>query len=206
MSTNEERELILEYWFRVLIGTDISIANISQITLEFADEYESFDPDLCQDLAKIANEGKLIYKTIKKSVGCNAFGNIITTPDRIYHWKLKIIKCEDDQLNIGIIEADKAKHYLEANWWFSDCGYSYWAGDGHMYHKYGVPYGEKYGKDDIIDVWLNLKENKYELSFAKNDKKYGKAATVEKLKEYRLAIGMYSGVKRIELLSFEITN
>ena len=33
--------------------------------------------------------------------------------------------------------------------------------------------------NDIIDIWLDLRDNKNELSFAKNDKRYGKAADVK---------------------------
>ena len=206
MATNDERQMIIEYWFRVLIGTDITIGDIAKIMVEFANEIEAFVESFCHENVIIEDNGQLIYKKEGYNNECNAFGKIIATPNRMYHWKLKVIECKDDQLNIGVIQEDKAKAFLAAYWWFEVFGFSYFAGNGKLYNEMAKQYGDTYEEGDIIDVWLDLKENKNEISFAKNNKKFGKAANVRESTDYRLAVGMWAGSKKIEILSFKITN
>ena len=52
-----EREIVIEYWFRVLIGTDIAIQDIRNIALEYAKEYEVFDETLSHRLLEIEENG-----------------------------------------------------------------------------------------------------------------------------------------------------
>ena len=134
---------------------------------------------------------------------------MIATPNRKYHWQLKIIECSDTQLGIGVIQADKAESSLGEPWWNEKYGYVYFARHGSIVNGISRPYGDTYDEGDIIDVWLDLKEDKNELSFAKNGKKFGKAANVEKATDYRLGIAMYcysiSYKKKMKLRLFEIT-
>eukprot|EP01084_Bolivina_argentea_P308124 532696_1 len=100
-----------------------------------------------------------------------AFGNnVCKTKEQIYHWKVQIV--EGNDIHLGVIFSNKCKQKsYESDWWSTEEGYSY-CSNGKVYHsrKY-KKYGKKYGAGDVIDVWLNLK--KYNISFAKNDEKYG---------------------------------
>ena len=209
MSTTAQRQfIVLEYWFRILVGSDISIEDIFKIILEFAKEYEKFTfiPSLSHDSLKLEDDGRILSKTSYNHHECSTFGSIITKPGNSYHWKIKVIKMGDDHLNIGIIEADKCELSLETgNKWFSTSyGYSYWAGNGKVYHSSSKNYGDAFGAGDVIDIWLDLRDNKNALSFAKNDKCYGLAATVQESTDYKLAVTMRRQQKKIELLSFEM--
>ena len=110
-------------------------------------------------------------------------------------------------LNLGIVSIDYSKqNYFQTSWWNKPNSYSYLSNNGWLYS--GNPsrkYGEIYGTDDIIDIWLDLRDNKNGISFAKNGKNLGKAADINKDIEYRLAIGMYGDSKTIEVLSLEVT-
>ncbi len=209
MST-DERTLILEYWFRTLIGSEISFSDISSIIVEFANEYEMFEPALCDmEGIKIENDGKILHK-IKSEQDwddANAFGSFVAAPGKIYNWKLKVLPVEGKSIiytNIGIIEANAASESLHSSWFVHENGYSYFAGTGEIYNNNTWwDYGDRYGKNDIIDICLDLK-NKKELSFAKNGKTLGKAADIKHDMGFRLAIGMDVDTQKIELLSFEI--
>ena len=105
MSSSENRRMIFEYWFRTLKGSNISIDDILKIVLEFAKEVEIFDVDLCAELMKIEKNGALLYKTKERWGNCNAFGSIIASSGNLYHWKIKVIECNDCCINIGVVEA-----------------------------------------------------------------------------------------------------
>ena len=80
MSTTAERQIIvLEYWFRILIGSDISIENIFKIALEFAKDYEKFTfiTSLSHDSLKIEDDGRILSKTSHNIQECSTFGKII---------------------------------------------------------------------------------------------------------------------------------
>ena len=198
--------IILSHWFRVLIKSCLSFDDISKIIIEYAAEYEEFDEITSDKTCKIKKDGQLLRKKGDAGLGaCNGFGKFEANPGRMYHWKLKAQKVGDKELNIGVIEADFVENGYREDWWNESYGYSYFAWNGDIYNKGQSKrnYGDKYGVGDIIDIWLDLKDE-YELSFAKNGEKYGKAADMKKLTNYKLAIGMYRGIKAVEILSFEI--
>ena len=90
-------------------------------------------------------------------------------------------------------------------WWNQHYGYSSWSDNGWIYHNDDDRrYGDPFGQDDVIDIWLDLKGDKRELSFGKNDKIYGKARDVKESTNYRLAITVSGQVHEIQLLSFEM--
>ena len=207
MSSSAQRKIIVEYWFRVLIGLDILVDDILKIALKFAKEYETFS----NSSLRFEDDGRILCKTAYNGEECSTFGAVIAKPGHLYHWRIKVMeKKKDNHLNIGIIEANKFEYCLEVDdpWYITPYGYSYFAGDGFIYNETESncywPYGDAYGEDDIIDIWLDLRDNKNELSFEKNNKKYGKAADVDSFKNYKLAIAMYGDEKKIGLMSFEI--
>ena len=91
-------------------------------------------------------------------------------------------------------------------WWNSSYGYSYYCHDGLIYHnKLSKSYADSYTSNDTIDIWLDLK-TKYELSFSKNGKLFGKAADVSPNATYRLAIAMERTGAILELFHFYCEN
>ena len=214
-SSSHQRRLIIEYWFRVILYNDISIANISKIALDFGAEYETFDRALSYKGILIEN-GTLAFKEGKGWGDWSVFGIIVATAGNMYHWKIKLSAPLEREnayisLNIGIIEADKCEQYQKLSWW-TEVGISYFSSCGSIflydevtkeckYHEYGKGFEEE---DEIImDIWLDIKD-KYELSFAKNDENYGKATDVKKSMEYRLAVSICDPATKAELLSFDI--
>ena len=97
---------------------------------------------------------------------CATFGTVIAKMGHLYHWKLKVIEMKDECLNFGIIEANKCEECLKTGtpWYLRSYGYSYFGGNGNIYHRAKTngswPYGDKYGVDDIIDIWLDLRDKK----------------------------------------------
>ena len=89
-----------------------------------------------------------------------------------------MIECENNEMNIGVIEIGAYINPQNVGWYVKKWGYSYYASSGNFWNGEPKTYGDDHGQGDIIDVWLDLKD-KYELSFAKNDKKYGKAADMK---------------------------
>ena len=72
-------------------------------------------------------------------------------------------------------------------WWNQDHGYSYWSEDGSIFHNdEDRDYGEQLDQDDIVDIWLDLKDGKRELSYARNNQHFGKAFDVKEATEYKL--------------------
>ena len=200
----------MHYWFRVLIGSDLSMDNIFKIALKFATEYEKFvfNEELSNPALSVEEDGRVVRKVENNSKDCGTFGTVVAKPGHSYHWQIKVIEITGNHLNIGIVEAKEYEQCLKNDtyWYNRDYGYSYWAGDGKLYHANGggEDYGDPYEAGDIIDLWLDLNKNVNELSFAKNNKKYGKAANVKESTEYKLGIAMYGDPKKIELLSFEM--
>ena len=207
MSSSEETLLIVAYWFRKLITFDISIQHISKIIMEFSKLYDRFDELLSDPSLTIQDNGTLVLKTIEEGDfdynDRSAFGTVTTITGKKHHWRLKIF--EISSINLGIIEADKHVNNQDVAWWCYCYGYSYWSGNGQTYHDGNRnAYGTCYGKHDIIDMWLDLTQNKGQLFFAKNDEKFGKAFDVKESRDYRLAIAMYGSPNKLELLSFDI--
>ena len=131
-STEQERQIVVAYWFRKLISADISIQDILSIVLKFSEVYEEFDKSLSHKSIKIEDDGMSFSK---KDYGDHtAFGIVVARTGKKYHWKLKVIECEDD-INIGIVDKDKCKENDTGGWWQTNYGYSYWSYDGFLYHE-----------------------------------------------------------------------
>ena len=206
MSTKQERLLVIEYWFRVLIDDCITIDDISNIINDFGNIQDKFDPELSSDLVTIENDGTAI--TLGEESGWNihnAFGTEVAKPGKMYHWKFKLLELGEKYLNIGIIEADKCNKDT-TDWWNHIFGFAYYIGSGNFWNgNGGMPYGEECEKNDIIDIWLDLRDNKNELSFQRNDTKFGKAADLKDATDYKLVIGAFRSKKKVEILMFDIT-
>ena len=177
------------------IGSEVRIYDASELSIGD----EKFHPKHKYKTIEVDQGGSLIRTTEDKSVMC-AFGSIECSEEgKIYQWKVQII--EGNDVNLGVIFSETCKKNKKQMWWLADEGYSYWGDDGQIYHsdKY-KKYGAKYGAGDVIDVILNLK--KYNVSFAKNGEKYGKAFKVNKEKGYRLGVGVSGGGHVLQLISF----
>ena len=82
--------------------------------------------------------------------------------------------------------------------------YSYSAEYGHTFN--GDNYQQRYGKyikaNDVIDVWLDLKDN-HTLCYGKNQVNYGKAWDIPCDKKYRFALAVSNGVT-ISIKKFQV--
>ena len=125
----------------------------------------------------------------------------------IHHWKFELIKFNIDQWNLfGIWKTNSGVPLL--NTCFTNKrnnGYSFVATHGKLlnlndFYMCGKEYGKKCKKGDIIDMYLNM--NKLQLSFAINDKNYGKAYDIDNT-QYRAAISMRP-TGSFKLLLYEI--
>lgn len=205
MATKEQKNLIFEYWFRVVIGTDIAVQNIAKIVIEFAHEYELFDASLTYGSPEIEDDGK-VFET--KNSFSEAFGSMNAVPGAKYHWRIKVINCGFGELNLGIIQKDAMNLAANENeydgFWVIPGGYSYYAGDGGIWNdNQGKDYGQAYDDGDMIDIWLDL-QDAFQLSFGKNDTKYGKAADMKKDTEYKLAVSVFYQHGKVEISEFEV--
>ena len=88
MSSKQERVLIFEYWLRVLIGSDITIQDISQIASDFGDKYEIFDKTLSHQDMIIEND-TLAFIESEIYGEFSVFGAIEAESGNMYHWKIK---------------------------------------------------------------------------------------------------------------------
>ena len=152
--------------------------------------------------ATVSEGGAVLRAEDTKSVMCG-FGSVECGEEgKLYHWRVKVVSGSND-VNVGVIFSETAKKNKKQMWWLDEPGYAYWGDDGQVYHSDRFKkYGATYGAGDEIDVWLNLK--KWNVSFAKNGEKYGKAFKVNKEKTYRLGVG-FNGPHTIRLLEFTHT-
>ena len=196
--SNQKRALILEYWFRVVMGSDVSIKDISKIVLRFADPYEAFDKSTNWGI-KVEKSGTLLSKLELTLNWLNVYGTVIAKEAALYHWQLKVIDFDEPSgLNIGIATAN-TRHYQ--GW--APSSYLYCNEDGKLWHESRRnDYGDSFGKGDIIHVWLNLKDNLNEIYFGKNDKRYKKAGNVECSAGYKLQVAIWGIPNAIELVSY----
>ena len=206
MST-AEKVLIFEYWFRVLIGKDISIEAIVKIAVEFAAEYERFLSSLTYGDVSIENDGKVLISSMQTD--CQAFGSAIASAGRKYHWKIKIIDSGFKSLNIGVIksEVDVSLIGTEGGFWQNDDGCSYYAA-GMLYQggRCIELYAPPYGNDDVIDIWLDMRdENKHELLFL-NQGQYTSSVQMSADYDYRFAMYIHKHYSQIEVMNFEIVS
>ena len=104
---------------------------------------------------------------------------------------------------IGIVKADKCKQAAMVYFGYKPYGFAYGAMYGwFVSNGHERKYGPRYDKDDVIDIYLDLKRSN-QLSFSRNNIDIGIAAVVACNTMYRLAVGMYSARQKIALISFE---
>ena len=202
-SSQEVRQLIIEYWFRIILCTSFSVDDIAKIMIEFGNEYEQFDTIVSatgiEETTTEFGKDDLTAKFVGDTE--SAFGLLEAIPGCIYHWQIKLLELSGQSVNIGIVEADKIQYQNAAYFWGYEYGYSYYQ-DGQTWHNNKrKSYGDSFSKDDIIHIWLDLKDN-YDLSFDKNGKKYGKAWDVNQDTTYKLAVRVVRG--SVEIFFFEI--
>ena len=105
---------------------DVHNEYVINIVNDFATEFEIFDKALTSEKLTLNDECNIITNTADWSYGLTGFGANIATKGKKYHWRVKIDKYEngdDPRMNIGIIEAHKAKNYLSTGWWIKPFGY-----------------------------------------------------------------------------------
>ena len=206
MATSKEQELIIEYWVRTVLNLTIAINDIIKIMIEFADEFETFDPLLIHEKITTNSDYMSISHHPEHSQ-LSAFGKVIACPRRKYHWKLVIID-RYTSANIGVIESDKCKEWISKFWWNNPFGFSYYH-TGSVFSgtdegmKSDIEFGEEFKKGDIIHIYLDLKDN-YDIGWGRNAKQFQKAFNVNKDTDYRLAVSLNSGT--VDLISLEIEN
>ena len=155
-----KQQMIIEYWYRIILNLNYSIDNIWKIITEFAKEYERFDTKFCYKGLIIESEGLIIGKiSTNRSEAQSGFGSIIAKSGLKYHWKIKYIKGKSlTDINLGIIEYNKYKENLRDMWWNKKYGFSYYCKSGLIYNLESKKYGDKYTIGDIIDIWVDLKD------------------------------------------------
>ena len=90
--------------------------------------------------------------------------------------------------NIGVasktmIDKDEFNEHF---WKFGCNGYSYYGTDGNFWYEgTSNKFGDTYEEGDVIEIWLDLRNDKNDSSFAKNDMKYGIAAVVTENIDYK---------------------
>ena len=198
-------KLIIEYWFRESVSSDISINNIVQMITAFLQIYEQFFEYKCHggNNITITNDGQLLICNYE--YGYKAIGTVITKAGCNYHWALKLVEMKYD-MYIGIRDNNATRDGYTYAWWSFGALRQRIAGEykgkyADMKGKYSNNKG--YRKDDTVHIWLNLSNDKREILFGRNDKHFGKAFDV-KSTEYRLAILIYGNAK-IEIVAFEVT-
>ena len=202
-TSNSERKLIVEYWYRTLISVSLSFDDIAKIIIAYGKALERFDKSLVDKKIILNHDELMLSKLHGRQDFKNGFGTFIAGPGQKYHWRIKLMNQDTNSIkvNIGIIEKD----YVNLNWELWCCsgfGYSYYT-DGKIYHDSynGDRYGEPFGVNDVIDVWVDLKKY-YAISWSKNGQHFGKGFDVKRRTDYRLAIGIYYG--QIQLIDFEV--
>lgn len=214
-----QKQVVIEYWFRdCYFNNKKCSVDIIKIMISYAKDFGRFKPELLdnKDLLKIENGGKQLTRILnngpnkfKNNEWLTAFGTFITNKKEenkyIYIWKLKIIK--QGLMCIGIHEDNnnnKCKFHQQY-WWNkgNNTGYAYYTGG--KIHPNGKKYVYQTKVGDIVEIWLNLKENN--VIFKINGHEYK-----EKVKgdiQYRLAVAMYNRGKHltsIEIIETSVIN
>ena len=181
--------------------------------IEYGDEYEEFVPEISSSCCKYKENNSIVIANLNGSgiSSATVFGLVEAIPGNKYHWRIKAV--DDDTPNVGIMEASKCnvhgKDAANDYWWNKTYAWSYYGGDGEIYNgatgfdPFDInrrAYGKPFKKHDIVDIWLDLKENN-DLSFGKNGESFGKAADLKPNTTYKLVIGLYGG--SVELLHFD---
>ena len=184
-----------------------SIIDIIKIITKFGNEYESFDLSIsAEGFSYDENKGIFCLSKVNwDGLGKPGYGSLIATRGRKYHWKLKLSKSEKIYFNLGVIKAEDAAPTIN-NFWYRKCAYSYYEYNGNIYSgdfgRSGRKYGDPYGVGDIIDIWLDLRDDNHTIAWDKNGIKSDKKIEVALDTEYRLAVCTNPG--EIELMFFEI--
>ena len=211
-ASTTEIALVFSYWFRVVIGDYISVRDLATIICDFTYETEQFNQAISGMMINVSDNGKYISNKKRMGRGGNGYGDCIATPDRAYHWKLKVIKRKDAELYIGLIEANKCEEYKSTDLNTSAQGYSYLfsaaARRSVLDNRKGIAYGRVY-QSDVIDIFLDLREGSMykDIVFFKKNMHISKVTRVMKVKSmtaYRLVIGMWNNSKKVKLISFGI--
>ena len=206
--TKQNREMIVENWYRESLLKNDSIKDITQIIIKFSNEYDIFDRTISCNFAKINASDNITefpdnYE-LENDDTASAYGELTARPGRKYQWRLKLLS--DGDANIGIIRAHDTNRRYSQYWWERRYGYSYFT-DGTISTKDYVKsnYGPYLKTDDIIEICLDLKE-KYSLSYIVNGLDYGQAFTVEHPINYKLAVSLYNNQQgKIQLISFIVS-
>ena len=166
---------------------------------EFDDKLVAKDVVFTDDNACIHSEGVLGggWRTV--------YGKCICKDNEIYNWKIKFVDVDLSKTNntwktiFGIIKNDDElmKSKLQTFFIGDKDSYGFVGSQGMKtqtpYTSEGIKYGEiLQNAGDIIEIVLDL--NNYTLSYIMNGTDYGVAYEVESNVEYRLAVGIVSGV------------
>ena len=210
-ASSTEITWIFSCWFREVIGDDISVQDLAKVICDFTFETEQFNQAISSMMINVRNNGQSVYNE-KIMGGGNGYGDFIATPDRMYHWKLKVTERNDGELYVGLIQADKCEEYKSKDLAILGQGCSYLFSAGARPWQFNrrkeIAYGPYY-QGDIIDIFLDLRESstyKDSVYFKKNMhiSSVAHVMKVKPLTEYRLVIGMWKNLKEVELLSFSI--
>ena len=123
MCSNEEKELIIEYWYRTSTKSSFSIVDITQIMIAFAQEYDKFDPSISSSFITILDDYTTLTNDNDDGIPVSAFGIVDVVSGRKYQWTIKIMEPTDSE--IGIIEKDKCEENRDDYWWCESFGFSY---------------------------------------------------------------------------------
>eukprot|EP01084_Bolivina_argentea_P095543 171753_1 len=121
----------------------------------------------------------------------------------IHEIKFKILDNNDSlsSICIGITSFNNCLNndcFGKANSSKGNCNYGYSSTGIKLSHKTDVvKYGSKYGKNDIITLYVNF--NKLTIHFQKNGKDLGILSNIEKRKFYYIAVYMYVGLNSSSL-------
>ena len=124
MSTKaEQQELVIEYWYRILLNLDLSIADISKLIIEFAKQFEKLDPSNTHHSLGLNENGDILTRLSHPGSSTSSFGTALTVSGHKYHWRIKILKVPSEvrAINIGVVVADSVNpgdfRWLMANGW-----------------------------------------------------------------------------------------
>lgn len=204
MSTwRANRKIIIEYWYKQLISSIDSIADIMHIIIEFGNDFDQFDESTATSFIQINDKCDIIELTdnheLEEYYIASVYGKYKAIPGKMYRWTLKVL--DDCTTHIGI-----CRYSNKVSDWWSD-GYSYYT-DGQIYGwETSAEYGPCLKKNDIITIHLDLKNSyNHSISYIINGQDYGHAFSVEQF-TYKLAVALYNDkAGRIKLLSFEVSD
>ena len=213
LKPEEKRKIIVEHWFRKLFTISI-ITDITHVIIEYLKIIEKFGEALCDSILRF-NEDRTIITRVEGEGDENgwkhAFGIVIAEPGTMYEWKLKVFQHKEYTM-IGIMEADKCGNNIANDYFFHEpyaCSYlsdqgNYFSGKSDVTSPQDAT---EYGmdNDDIVGVYLDLKENT--LQFSKNDEKYRKIKYPKKDTQYRLIVSFFAigTTQKVEIIHFRQT-